>query len=421
LSTTGLRVALITSNYWPEKTGIGQVTTEIANFLARQDVAVSVITALPYYPEWAIYPNYRGRIFASERDGNTVVHRSWHYSRRNPTALGRILHEATLCGLSLPRLIRVLNQSDVALIVSPDLSLAFLGSGIARMLSVPVILDIQDVMPDAAVELGMLRNPVAVALARRMVRKLYSWVDMIYTLSEGMAAKITATGVPVTKVHLLPNTVAVDEFLQAGDQGKPFRDEFVPPGTFAVVHAGNMGEKQDLGVLLRAARILLKEQEIRFYVVGDGAVRDRVETQCKEWRLSNVTLLPFQPRAMLPHMLYGADVLLVSQKPEVIDTVVPSKLITAMAAGAMIVATCSSSSETARLLGESESGIVVPPSDEAALVEALLRIRSGNFPVAENRARASRFATLHFDRSAIYARLLKTLSHYGRNLPAASS
>ena len=400
-----LRIAIISSNFWPEQTGIGQVTTELAEYLSRQGVDVQVATAMPYYPEWRIYDAYRGHVRLTENRNGITIHRGWHYTRQSPSTLQRILHELTLCVLSIPNMVRVLN-AEIAYVVSPDLAFAFTAVLLARLRGVPTILIVQDVMPDAAIELGMLRNKFLIALSRVMSRTVYSVAQQILTLGEGMKRRVAAHCERAEKIQIVPNTIDVQELTPRPGQGTPFRDQFVPAGTFAVVHTGNMGEKQDLDLILRAAQLLKHDPAVRFYVFGDGAVRESFLRRRDEWELSNVSHLQFQDRAMLPHLLNGADVLLVSQRPEVVDIVVPSKLMTAMGSAAMIVAACASESETARILTASGGGLIVPASDEKALVAAILDVKSGKVDVLRHRQNVHAFAKRTFDRGVIYGRLL---------------
>ena len=373
---------------------------------------VTVVTALPYYPQWEIYPEYKGMLYRTEQHGEVLVKRAWHYSRSHPGAIGRIMHEASLGAFALPRILNALNQADVAIIVSPDLSLAFVAARAARALDVPYVLSVQDVMPDAAIELGMLADGAPARLARHFARSIYSSAQRIYTLSEGMRSRIDALSGVGEKTHIVPNTIDTREFELGADGGRPFREEFVSPGTFAVVHSGNMGEKQDLDVLLRAARSLLPENDVHFYVFGDGAVRGRFEQRCREWSLSNVSLKPFQSRELLPHMLRGADAVLVSQRAEVVDIVVPSKLVTAMAAGAMIVAACADDSDTARILRASGGGVIVPAGDAEALVTALRAIKAGHIDERRHRERVREYAVQHFQREKAYAPVVDFLMRY---------
>jgi colanic acid biosynthesis glycosyl transferase WcaI len=401
------RVAVITSNFWPERTGIGQVMTDFAQFLSEEGIDVRVATAMPYYPEWRIYDAYRGRLLQTERLGRIVIHRAWHFTRSSPGAFGRIAHEASLCLFALPNMVRVLRGAHVAFIVSPDLSHAFVASLVASAMGVRRVLMVQDVMPDAAVELGMLRNGLVIRLSRWMARRAYAMADEILTLGEGMRRRIARETAAPEKIRIVPNTIDAEELAPGPDQGKPFRDRFVPEGTFAVVHAGNMGQKQDLDLLLRTARRLLEHRDIHFYVFGDGAVKSEFLRKRDEWGLSNVSHFPFQDRAMLPHMLYGADVLLVSQLPEVVDIVVPSKLVTAMGAGAMIVAACAEESEAARLIRESGGGVVTAPSDETMLSESILSIKRDPQEQAAFRVRARDYAVSCFSRKAALGSLIE--------------
>ena len=396
------RVVLVTSNFWPERTGIGQVTTEFAQFLASRGIDVHVVTGMPYYPEWRIYPEYRGSLQRTERLGDVTIHRAWHHARPAPGALSRIAHEATLSLFSIPNLARAMSEADVAYIVSPDLSHAFAASLLAKAMDVPRVLMIQDVMPDAAIELGMLRNRFVIGGARRVARATYALADEIRTLGEGMRQRIARESAPATRISILPNAIDVDELWTGSEQGIPFREQFVPASTFAVVHAGNMGEKQDLELLLRAARRMREYDDIHFYVFGDGAVKAGFLGRRAEWELENVSHFPFQERGMLPHMLHGADAFLVSQSSSVVDIVVPSKLATAFGAGAMVVASCAENSETARLVRESGGGIVIPAGDDEALSRVILELKSGELDSRPYREAGRAYARAHLDREQAY-------------------
>src|SRR2546423_721404 len=408
------RVAIITSNYWPERTGIGQVITEFAEFLGAQSLTVRVATAMPYYPEWSIHKQYKGRIWQKEFRNRVAIYRAAHYASPNPNTAGRVLHEATLCALSLPNIVRAIRHSDVAFVVSPDLSHAFVACVVARAMGVRLILYVQDVMPDAAVEMGMLRNKLAIGVSRWLARANYRLAHSIYTLSEGMKSRIARAAGSAAKVEVVPNTIDVQELAPTGEQGRPFRDKFVRPGTFAVVHTGNMGEKQNLFLLLGAARHLRNDGRIHFYVFGDGAVRSEFLRLREEWRLNNVSHFPLQDRWWLPHILHGADVCLLTQLPTVTDVVVPSKLITAMGAGALIVAACSASSETATVLNESGGAIVVSPSDNGALAQTIKELSESKVDGLARRNLVRRYANRTFRRESVYGRLVEALLHQQR-------
>lgn len=402
------RVAILTSNFWPEPTGTGQTVTEFARFLADEGLDVRVATSMPYYPEWRIHPGYRGRPWRRETHRGIRVLRSWHLVRPDPTTVTRIAHEGTLSAMAIPNMVRALRGADVAYVVSPALSFALTGMLVAKAARVRTVLVVKDVMPDAAVEMGMLTSRALIALSTRMARTVYGLADEIHTLGEGMRRRIARLTADPGKIRIVPDTIDADELapIPPGETNA-FREAFVPDGTLAVLHSGNMGKKQDLDLILRTADLLRDERGIRFYVVGDGAERDRFLACLRERGLDNVEHHPLQPRWMLPHMLSGADVVIVSQLPEVVDIVVPSKLITALAAGAMIVAACPEDSETAALVRASGGGVRIPASDHEALAETIRRVARGELDTREFRRKAREFAVARFDRGAVYRPLAR--------------
>lgn len=401
-----MRIALLSSNFWPEPTGTSQPTTDLALYLAEHGQTVCVATAMPYYPQWRIWPDYRGRLWKRDAVKDVTIFRSWHFVRPRPSTVTRLLHEITLSVVAIPSMIRVLWRAQVAVVVSPALSYAFVALCLARLLRARTVLIVQDVMPDAAVELGMLKNPWMIGLSRWIARGAYALAKRICTLAPGMAARIGRLTRRPDKIHVLPNGVNTGEFAPVEEKGNEFRRRFVKPGMFAVLHAGNMGKKQDTDVILRAAERLRDEDDICFYVFGEGAERERFLARREELKLTNVRHFPLQERWMVPHMLSGADVVLVTQQPEVVDIVVPSKLLTAMASGAMILAAASAKSETARLVNESGGGITVAPGDERALVAGIREIQGGRVDAAECRRRARQFAVAHFDRERVFSSFL---------------
>ncbi len=402
-------VTIVTSNFAPEQTGISQTVAELAHFVAGHGVDVRVVTAMPYYPQWRIWPEFRGRVWRTDRDGRLTVLRSWHYVAPRPTTLTRLLHELTLACCALPRLVGALRGATVAYVVSPDLGYAFVGMCVARLLGVRRVLVVKDVMPDAAVELGMLRNRWVVGVSRRLARLMYRWADEIHTLGEGMRRRIARQTATPAKIRVVPDTVDAAELRPGPREHNEFRRRFVPQGTFAVLHTGNMGAKQDLGLLLRAARRLQRDPAVHFYVFGDGAAKDEFLRRRDEWGLRNVSHHPLQDREMVPQMLSGADLILVSQLAAVVDIVVPSKLITALGAGAMIVAACAADSETAALIKASDGGLLIPAGDDAALVDVIRRVRARALDTEGFRRRARAFALRYFDRANVYGPLVEAL------------
>jgi colanic acid biosynthesis glycosyl transferase WcaI len=396
------RIAIVMSNFWPEPTGGAPTCTEFAVFLQQSGHEVTVVTSMPYYPQWQIWPEYRGRLWRNDVHHGVRVRRAWHLVSPSVSTMVRIMHEATLSLMSLPSLIRTLLSADIVFLFTPALSFAWLGSVLARLLGVPRIAVVKDVMPDAAIELGMMTNPVMIGISRALARSLYNSSEEVHTLGEGMARRIQALAARPETVRIVPDTVDGTELSPVPRAENEYRKKFVKGDPFVVLHTGNMGKKQDLMLILRTAALMKDDPSIQFHVFGDGAMKTQFLAERDRLGLSNVLHFDLQERWMLRHMLSGADVVLVSQLAEVVDIVVPSKLLTAMVSGSMIVATCTADSAPALILNEGKCGLVSPAEDEAKLAALLRQVKGGAFDTESMRRKAREHALATFGREAVY-------------------
>src|SRR4051812_41100398 len=117
-----MRVIVWGINYAPEVTGIAPYNVLLCEYLQNQSHHVEVVTTFAYYPQWAKAAPDEGRIYRTDTIRDVPVHRCWHYVPRRPSALKRILHEASFVATSLVRVL-TLQRPDVFVVVSPPLLL----------------------------------------------------------------------------------------------------------------------------------------------------------------------------------------------------------------------------------------------------------------------------------------------------------
>ena len=167
--------------------------------------------------------------------------------------------------------------------------------------------------------------------------------------------------------------------------------KFSLDGQFIVSHSGNMGVKQGLGVTLDAAALSRDDQSTVFLIVGDGAVRSKIQQRAQELQLPNVRFLPLLDSDEFRGFLKASDICLVTQQKTVSDMVFPSKTVTYLAAGCPVVASVSANSEAAKAIEESRAGLVVEPENPEALLTAIRSLRGGDLD--EYGARAREYAS----------------------------
>jgi colanic acid biosynthesis glycosyl transferase WcaI len=363
-----MRVLIVGLNYAPEVVGIGPYTTELAEHLAASGHRVSVLAGFPYYPHWRIDPGYQGkRPFLVETiNGVRVIRSPILLPGTRQTAFRRILFDSSLSVTALMGSLGI-GQIDTVICVSPPLELALTAWLIARSRRATLLLHLQDLVPDAALSVGMMREGAAVGIARRLERFVYARADRITVISQGFFDNLVAKGVPAEKLQVLPNWVETGKFNVEPDHA--IRASLgAANGETLALHTGNMGAKQGLETVLGAAAELVDENVV-VALIGDGSHRRQLEAHATRLGLQNLKFLPLQ--ADLPATLAAADVLVLSQRGTVIDSVAPSKLLSYMAAGKPVVAAVNELSEAGRMIRTANCGVVVPPEQPEALAGAL--------------------------------------------------
>jgi len=126
--------------------------------------------------------------------------------------------------------------------------------------------------------------------------------------------------------------------------------------------------------LLRSARILKDKKEIAFLLVGDGVEKPKLQKLAQENQLNNVFFLPMQPKVKYPEVLSASDLCLATLRREVRTPVVPSKILSIMAAGRPILASLPLNGDAPRLLAEAQCGMAITPGDPEAMAQAIIQL-----------------------------------------------
>jgi colanic acid biosynthesis glycosyl transferase WcaI len=364
-------------NYWPDATGIAPFTTGRCEYLASRGHKVTVFTGFPYYPNWRVPEPYRRHLFRDEERNGVTILRSWLYVPSHATAVKRVLHEASFIASSALRAVARRNQRpDLLVVTTPPLALCLSAILLSRLWKIPYVQHVPDLQPDAALDLGMLRPGRLTQSLYQIERLGYRKAALVSTLTEAMRQKIISKGVAPEKVVLFSDWARPELFeVPAQGGGGRFRQSLGLGNELLVVHAGNMGVKQGLEVILAAAQRSREDRGIKYLLVGDGSVREQLEQRAKSLQLDNIRFVPLLPDEQFLDLLAASDISLVTQQKTVADIVFPSKVITLMSSARAIVASASPGSEVARVLKEADAGLLVAPEDPAALLEAIIALR----------------------------------------------
>lgn len=404
-----MKILIYGINYAPELTGIGKYTGEMGAWLAGRGHEVSVITALPYYPEWQVPSDFARRGWHTETREGVTVHRCPLYVPRRISALKRILHEFSFVLSSLPYWLRLLFRERVEVVIcpAPPFHLAFLPLLYARLKGAKVLTHVQDLQVDAAKDLGMIRNVRFLDLLFAAERGLLQRSTTVSTISEGMKRKLVAKGLDSDKVLLFPNWVDTSSIHPLPVEASLRNELELKRSDRVILYAGNLGEKQGLEILVEVAERFRSQPEVVLVLVGSGGGKENLEARVRAAGLHNVRFFPLQPYEKMSALLATADVHLVLQKKSASDLVMPSKLTAIMAAAGCALVTALPGTSLYDLVDRHHTGILVEPESVEALFTGITHALSINLD--QYRANALAYAQRYLQKDVILGSLEQQL------------
>jgi colanic acid biosynthesis glycosyl transferase WcaI len=382
-----VKLVYVTPHFDPDVAPTGIIATRLATELAARGHHIDVVTSLPWYRNHRIEPGYSGRLVRHEDKPWGHITRIHPFPAPDKTNILR--RAAGFAGFSILAALQGARgeDADAVLAMSPPLTLGLTGWVVARARSAALVLNVQDVFPDIAVELGLLRRPRLIAAGRRLERWCYDHADVITVLSEDLRENVAVK--TRSPVNVVPNFVDT-EWIRPLDEENSYRREFGLEGKTVVMYAGNVGLSQSLDIVVDAAAALAYEEDLVFVINGGGAARSGLERRAAG--LANLRFVDMQPEDRLPEVLAAGDIHLVPLKRGLARSSVPSKMYSILAAARPFVAGVDEGSEVARVVDRSGAGIAVPPEDAEALAKAIRMLLDSPESAARMGAAGRRFA-----------------------------
>jgi len=366
-----VKILAVLPHFSPDLAPTGVIGSRLIEELGGLGHHIEVVTSLPWYEHHAVDPSWRGRIVRRERTpwGRiTRVHPFPTGDKRNIPK--RAVGFAAFCGLNAG-IAAAGSRVDIAFAMTPPLPMAATGWLASLARRAPLVLNVQDVFPDVAVELGVLSGRRVIAAASALERWSYARSAAVTVLSGDMRDNLAAKMQHPERLHVIPNFVDI-ELIQPMPKENSYRAEFGLSGKTVVMYAGNVGMSQSLDLLVAAARETLERDDIVYMVNGVGSTLAGLQASAAG--LPNVQFAPMQPLERLPEVLAAADVHVVPLKQGLSRSSVPSKTYSILAAGRPVLASVDEGSEVERIVEAAGAGVSVPPDDAPAFTRTLLQL-----------------------------------------------
>lgn len=406
-----MKVAVVYQYYQGHDAPGHSLVYELTQYLAEQGHEVSVVAGETGYmrTERPALPWYR-RLLRREREGDVMVIRTFTGSGLHRSYLRRLLSFGAF-SLTAPLGLLRAGRPDVVLASSPPIFPMLPVWLLCKLRGIPLVFEVRDLWPASAVQLGVLRNRLLIALTAWIERRLYHGARRIVALTAGIGNDICLRGWPVEKLKVIPCGVDRGMLFADAQAGQRVRRELGWEQEHIVLYLGAMGEANNLQVVLEAARHS-QDARLRYLLVGDGMRRAWLQAQVAELGLNNVHILPAVPKEQARSYINAADLCVVTlQDIPLFRGAIPTKLLDYMACARPVL--CGVGGEAGQIVKQAGAGLTFAPNDACHLAALVERLRH-DLPARQLMGqRAQAYVRQHFDaalhRSAMEQLLLEVV------------
>lgn len=241
---------------------------------------------------------------------------------------------------------------------------------------VAFVFNLQDMFPESLVSTGMTKEG-------SLLWKIGNWVsnvtyrnaDHIIVICDSMKDRLVSKGVPAEKISVVYNWIDTDATHPVPRQDNPLFEELgLSRDLFYVTYAGNLGNSQNVSLLVDCAAALKDQPDIRFVIFGEGSEKEKLSQQIASSGLTNIQLLPWQPVEKVSQVYSLSDASFVLCKKGVGEGAFPSKAASIMATGTPVIASFDMDSDLCQVITRNEVGLCADAEDVPGAVAAILRL-----------------------------------------------
>lgn len=318
---------LILTQYFPPEVGAPQNRLfELAVRLKSLGVDVSVLTAMPNYPQMKIHEGYENKKYVYEEIEGIPVHRASIYLPKNKSIIQRLLNYFSFVYSSAKIGIHKIGEVDVIMCESPPLFLGYSALYLKRKKNAKLIFNVSDLWPESAEKLGVVTNKWMLKLAYRLEKKLYHKSILVTGQTQGICKNINER-FPSVKTFWLPNGVDVSYYNPETVNGNWRKENGFLDSDILFLYAGIIGLAQGLEIILNVANRVKMNPSIKFIFVGSGPEKDKLRSMAKEMQLSHVYFFDAVSKSQMPQIVQASDVSIIPlRKLDLFLGAIPSKI-----------------------------------------------------------------------------------------------
>lgn len=385
---------------------------EFARHLALSGFKVSIIASPVSYLTGNKISKTR---VEHEANGQISIYRVYTYPALHKSFIHRVFSFISFMVSSFFQAIKI-KDVDVVWGTSPPIFQVLTAYLVSKIKGARFLLEVRDLWPAFAVAVGILKNKFLIYFSLKLEKFLYKNADRIIVNSPGFISHLEEKG--ARNIQLLPNGSDLSLFKSIHPQRAI--QKYGWGGKFILLYAGAHGMSNDLGVVIRAAKLSEVHPAIQFVLLGDGKEKPNLMEMAEEIKTSNIQFLDPVPKSEVAEIISAANACIAILKPIALyKTTYPNKVFDYMAAGKPILLAIDGVIRD--VIEKANCGIFCPPGEPRAMADAAMKLFN-NPKMAEQLGRNGKsYLIKNFNREKIareFANLIKEMEdRNGRKNP----
>lgn len=372
-----MKILEIPGYFYPEQMSSTQMDDDRYRAFAKAGIEIEMYAATPTRNVTVdVRREYKKKRLEKMYDGQMTVHRySLYREGKNPLLR------------AFRYLLQCIKQFNIALFAKDarKCDLIFTGSTppikgamvalVKKFRKIKFVYNLHDIFPDSLVGSGLAKQGGFLWKIGRVIENFtYCNADKIIVISEDFKRNIMEKGVQEDKIVVVYNWVDTEKIKPVVKEENPLYDEFgISKDKFNVVYAGNLGNAQNVMLLVEAAKKLKDDDSVQIIIFGTGGIEQELKKAVNENDLNNVKLLPLQPMERVPYVYGVGDVCVVACKEGLGGSAMPSKTWTIMSCGRPVIANFDEG-ELKDIIENNKCGIFTKAGDKQAFIDAILKL-----------------------------------------------
>jgi colanic acid biosynthesis glycosyl transferase WcaI len=404
-----LKVLILRPNYFPEIAGGTRLAVDLVEDLVSNGIEVVLVAPFPFRADEETKEKYKNLKVETLHEGklkiiridisaneNSLISRAWRYLAITVVMFWK--------GLGMKNIDAIMSISMPPLLGPVSVLLG-------KIKKKPVLYWEQDVVSESLISTGVaskgIKKRILYTAARFLEEISSKGSDHIVTISKKFMDRHIVKEKSKEKVDLIYNWIDTNQLVPIPRADNILFERYeLDPNAFYVTYCGNLGNAQNVEILIEVAEHLRHIEDLKFVIFGNGVKQKFIEDRLHNSDVSNVNLFPLLPLKEASYVYSLGDIGIVVGKSGTSFNGFPSKTWSIMAAGQSLISSFDIDSELSELVRENEVGIAVPPEDPTALTDAILDLYDDREKVIRFGSKGREYVCKHLSRNEATSRFV---------------